>query len=89
MPGDILPPQHLNEKFGGAHLDCLSDHGDDLPIIRDVAHMDDASAMIADLESDAIPVSVRELHDALELGHPLTTGTRRETHGSVSSFRFA
>jgi len=51
--------------------------------------MDDASAMIADLESDAIPVRVRELHDALELGHPLTTGTRRKTHGSVNSFRFA
>jgi len=51
--------------------------------------MNDASAMIADLESDAIPVRVRELHDALELGHPLATGTRWKTHGSVSSFRFA
>jgi hypothetical protein len=45
--------------------------------------------MIADLESDAIPVRVRELHDALELRHSLATGTRRKTHGSVSSFRFA
>ena len=89
MPGDILPAQHLNEELGCAHLDRLSDHGDDLPIVRNVAHMDDASTMIADLESDAITVRVRELHDALELGHSLATGTRRETHGSVSSFRFA
>lgn len=89
MPGDILPAQHLNEKFGCAHLDRLRDDGDDLSIIRYVAHMDDASAMISDLESDAITVRVRELHDALELGHPLATGTRRKTHGSVNSFRFA
>ena len=89
MPGDILPAQHLDKEFGGAHLDRLRDHGDDLPIIRNVAHMDYASAMIADLESDAIAVRVRELHDALELGHPLATGTRRKTHGSVNSFRFA
>ena len=89
MPGDILPAQHLNEELGCAHLDSFSDHGDDLPIVRNIAHMDDASAMIADLESNPIAVRVRELHDALEFGHPLATGTRRETHGSVSSFRFA
>lgn len=81
-------PQHFDEQSSGAIFNAFAEDRDDASSIRHIAHVDDISTMLADLKSDAIPMLVCELHDAIQFGKLWNSITARH-HGSVSLLRFA